>query len=590
MGGGSYISIVRIAIFFLAVWFGTKSSQKLGISTIVGEILVGVILGPGVGGLIPKEYAECSYDRNMDCDLLKNGGWYHLKGHEDLEHVVDKAKETCAEVDMLEKHGSQEECFIAECKKERLHHCSVSPDIFTLIGHIGVSMMIFEAGMHVDFEKVKLVGAKACCVAVLGTGLPIILGTLLIGAMGYDFYPNGLAVGIALSPTSIGISLKLLDELGVLDRFFGQAIIVAAVVDDVLAIIAFCLFFALAVSSGSLGISISLLACGVCLMMIGSYLALRYWPKWMERILQPYEDQEAKRDALHAFIMWMVFLAYASTFHFLLSHLAGCFIGGMSFTSVPRSHHLWVGQTKPFTTWMLRVFFACTVGFAIPVDQLLTISGFLKGMVIGAIPCLGAKVFCAPFMGDARWVIGWGMCGRAEFAYLIAQMALSSMLMTKEVFSICIWSLLWATLVAPLVFRAVLNKYTKKLKAESEVPRTMTAACGIDGGPRIFEVSEKVIQDELSHMERDQLEETVRSLQNMMKELQLQHSASPEKPKDSPQILNLDNGDDLCSPWVRQASKDRRPSKESITDSKAGIQIVPGCPIHPIVEPTNVPQ
>merc|ERR1719420_22315 len=109
---------------------------------------------------------------------------------------------------------------------------------------------------------------------------------------------------------------------------------------------------------------------------------------------------------------------------------------------------------------MLRVFFACTVGFAIPIDQLLTIDAFLKGMIIGAIPCLGAKVFCAPFMGDARWVIGWGMCGRAEFAYLIAQMALSTQLMTEMVFSICIWSLLCATIIAPLVFRVVLNRYT----------------------------------------------------------------------------------------------------------------------------------
>merc|ERR1719261_1377401 len=140
--------------------------------------------------------------------------------------------------------------------------------------------MIFEAGMHVDFEKVKLVGPKACCVAVLGTFMPIILGTLLIGALGYDFYPNGLAVGIALSPTSIGISIKLLSELGVLDRFFGQAIIVAAVVDDVLAIIANCLFFALALSSDNIVKSIALLASGVILMVIGTALAPRHWPNW----------------------------------------------------------------------------------------------------------------------------------------------------------------------------------------------------------------------------------------------------------------------------------------------------------------------
>merc|ERR1719235_2348773 len=152
---------------------------------------------------------------------------------------------------------------IAKCDEHLLHECSATPDIFTLMGHIGVSMMIFEAGMHVDFQKVKMVGAKACCVAVIGTFMPIILGCLLIGAMGYDFYPNGLAVGIALSPTSIGISLKLLGELGVLDRLFGQAIIVAAVVDDILALICFQAFFAVAApGGGSVGFALGKLTVG----------------------------------------------------------------------------------------------------------------------------------------------------------------------------------------------------------------------------------------------------------------------------------------------------------------------------------------
>ena len=62
-------------------------------------------------------------------------------------------------------------------------------------------------------------------------------------------------------------------------------------------------------------------------------------------------------------------------------------------------------------------------------------------------------------MGDAKWVIGWGMCGRAEFAYYIAAGALTSLLMSKEIYAITIWSLLCATIVAPFAFRFVLQKY-----------------------------------------------------------------------------------------------------------------------------------
>merc|ERR1719445_2263528 len=108
---------------------------------------------------------------------------------------------------------------------------------------------------------------------------------------------------------------------------------------------------------------------------------------------------------------------------------------------------------------MLRIFFACTVGFSIPVEKLVSWPAFWKGSIMGVFACILTKVCCAPFMGNARWVIGWAMVGRAEFAYLIAQMALTANMLDEEGFSIVIWALLWAALIAPLVFQRVLNRY-----------------------------------------------------------------------------------------------------------------------------------
>merc|ERR1712060_1042626 len=76
-------------------------------------------------------------------------------------------------------------------------------------------------------------------------------------------------------------------------------------------------------------------------------------------------------------------------------------------------------------------------------------------------PCIATKVFCAVFMGKSRWVIGWAMVGRAEFAYLIAQMGLAGGMMDQKLFSIVIWALLWATVFAPLVFTRVLKQFIK---------------------------------------------------------------------------------------------------------------------------------
>merc|ERR1719262_348537 len=105
--------------------------------------------------------------------------------------------------------------------------------------------MIFESGMHFNFEQVKKVGPPACAVACLGTFLPIIFGTLLTTAFGFDFFPDAISVGVSLSPTSIGIALRLLHEVQALQTTFGQVVMTAAFVDDVLALICFSVLFSL---------------------------------------------------------------------------------------------------------------------------------------------------------------------------------------------------------------------------------------------------------------------------------------------------------------------------------------------------------
>lgn len=85
---------------------------------------------------------------------------------------------------------------------------------------------------------------------------------------------------------------------------------------------------------------------------------------------------------------------------------------------------------------------------------------------MGIGPCIATKVSAA-FWKKERFVIGWAMVGRAEFAYLIAQLAASMNMMDQKVFSVVIWSLLYATVFAPFMFRMVLGKF-KRQRAELE--------------------------------------------------------------------------------------------------------------------------
>jgi len=501
-GASSFIAMLSIAGFLTATWIATKVSKLAGVSSIVLEITTGLVLGPQILGLMSPEYSICEHSRHIECepppdfaerianfkplgetfgriantDLCPYEDYHHGDhgGHIPGGHGADATHGVSHRRLSGGNYATYEECLIKSCEAEISHHCQLTPDVFTLIGHAGVAMMIFESGMHFDFEKAKVVGLPACAVAVLGTILPLITGTLLVVIYGRPFFPDGVSAGTALAPTSVGIALRLLGEARVLDQNFGQAIITAAFVDDILSLVLFNVLFSL---GGDFNVFDTVVKpiIGIIFMLLAMAAAVHVMPKAIdEGVMKMVPERRAEgkvscllrfkltKDEMLFVLQIALLVVYGTITHFLGTHLWGCFIAGMSFACLNpphHAHHVWVKQTKRVTTWMIRIFFSCTVAFSIPVDKLLSLNAFWKGMIMGWGPCIMTKVCCAPFMGPAKWVIGWAMVGRAEFAYLIAQMAAAANMMDQETFSICIWALLCATIFAPFIFRILLNRY-----------------------------------------------------------------------------------------------------------------------------------
>lgn len=369
-------------------------------------------------------------------------------------------------------------CLEKNCDKVLASACAETPEIFSLAGQMGVALMIFESGMHFDFEKSRKVGGRSIIIAILGTVLPVICGGALVVAYGYDMEYDAIAAGTALAPTSVGIALKLLHEAKQLQTDHGQVIITAAFVDDILSLILFNLVFSLADGFSIMEVVVKPVL-GITFMIVTALLGISFWPSLFAKVdakLDMFEENNPDskiqdilfrfssletKDAAMFLSQMVLLIGYACVTNLCGTHLWGCFIAGMSFASVDHAHHVWVNQTKRLTVWMLRLFFACSVAFTIPLDGLFNVKAFWQGLIMGVGPCILTKVVCAFFMGPPRFVIGWAMVGRAEFAYLIAQMAYAGNMMSQDVYALTIWALLWATIVAPFVFRAVLERYGK---------------------------------------------------------------------------------------------------------------------------------
>jgi len=159
-------------------------------------------------------------------------------------------------------------------------------------------------------------------------------------------------------------------------------------------------------------------------------------------------------------------LLYALITHLLGTHLWGCFVAGVSLACLQpqgHAHRVWAKQTEQLTTWMVRLFFTCTVAFSVPIDPFFSLDVFWKGLLLGVGPCIIAKVISAAWLGhELVSLVGCAMVGRGELAYLIAWLASASGPLTKQTYCVVLWALLWASASAPLVFSCVLGHYIKR--------------------------------------------------------------------------------------------------------------------------------
>src|SRR4029079_14311620 len=107
-----------------------------------------------------------------------------------------------------------------------------------LLAEIGVLFLLFQVGLETDLRKMMSVGTFSFLVAVLGVVAPMVPGGLVSRA----FFPALPAlvhvfVGATLCATSVGITARVLRELGKVDSAEGRIILGAAVIDDVLGLL-----------------------------------------------------------------------------------------------------------------------------------------------------------------------------------------------------------------------------------------------------------------------------------------------------------------------------------------------------------------
>jgi Kef-type K+ transport system membrane component KefB len=331
---------------------------------------------------------------------------------------------------------------------ETLHH----------LAYLGVLLLMFVAGLEVDFEAMMRSGRPAVLSGVLGVAVPILLGMVVALPFGFDGQ-QGFVLGLVLAATSVSISAQTLLELKVLRTRVGIALLGAAVVDDVLVILLLSVFVAL-VGGGGGGV----LAVGWVLVRMGLFLFLALWlgARYLPRLTVLAERLPVSEGAMALAIVIILLFSWGAEFLGGIAAITGAFLAGLLFARTPLRLQIETGMHTLAYSWLVPIFFvsigldanARTLGtggwpFALAIVAIAVVSKILGGG-------LGARL--GGFSSKEALRLGIGMTSRGEVGLIVAAIAQEAGLIDEGVFASVVIMVLATTLVTPVLLRAVYPK------------------------------------------------------------------------------------------------------------------------------------
>ena len=382
---------LSLAIIIVAAKAGGWLAGRLHMPAVLGELLVGVVLGPTVIDLLHASFL-------VDPKLL--------------EHEI---------YDLAE---------------------------------IGVILLMLIAGLEVDLGEMRHAGRVAVLAGLFGVAVPLIMGALAVLPFGYRG-GEAIFIGIILTATSVSISAQTLLELGVLRTREGIALLGAAVVDDVVVILLLSIFLALTQASGGIGsVAVVIVRMILYLALAGvlGWFALPRLARWVDQ--QPISQGLTALAVVSALLFaWAAevigglapitgaFIAGVCLARSPLRHKLEAKVGTLAYGFFVPIFFVSIGLHTNAREMGSAGLLLLAVLFIVAVVSKILGSG------------LGARL--GGYTNRESLRVGVGMVSRGEVGLIVATTGVVQGVIPEEVFSVVVILVLLTTLVTPLMLRAV---------------------------------------------------------------------------------------------------------------------------------------
>ena len=328
----------------------------------------------------------------------------------------------------------------------------VAPEIW-FFGQIGAVILLFNSGLETDLKLFLKYSKQATIVAIGGMALPFILGLGVMISFGYSSNftdPKAIFMGTILTATSIGITVRVLNELKKLNSPDGITVLGAAVIDDVLGILLLTIVVGMASNTENLTlIDITILI----VKTLGFWLGLTIIGRLLSNHISKLFLKFHSNGALLILSLSLAFISSGVAELFGLAMIIGAFSIGIALSGSELAKKIEKSMHE-VSSIFVPVFFI-TTGMLV---DLTSIGSYWEFGLILSIAAIIGKVFgsgvsglLAGFKPKESLKIGIGMLPRGEVALIMASIGVASGILNQNLYGAVIMMTFITTLLAPII-------------------------------------------------------------------------------------------------------------------------------------------
>ena len=333
------------------------------------------------------------------------------------------------------------------------------------LAELGVIVLMFTAGLETDINQLKKTGKASFIIAVLGVIIPLAGGFFIASIFNKGNDVNTILqnvfIGIILTATSVSITVETLKEMGKLNTRAGNAILGAAIIDDILGIIALTITTSLADPS----INVIIVLAKIVMFFIFAGFA-GYLFHWAFIKLDERYQRDLRRFVIIAFVFCLL-LSFCAEEFFGVADITGAFIAGLVISDSNRSKYL-NSRFETLSYMLLSPIFFASIGIKVQLTAM-TKTIFIFAILLLLVAILSKIVGCALGAKLCRYSnreaiqIGTGMISRGEVALIVANKGIAMGLMLPEFLAPVVIVVVVTTIVTPILLKFVFNNKSKSV-------------------------------------------------------------------------------------------------------------------------------